>query len=205
VVLVLIVLAVAIGVGFAAGGSLRPFDRLRIHWWGAALAGLALQGVPLAGVVGETVASLILLGSYALLVAFVWINRRLPVSWLILAGLVLNLLVIGVNGGMPVSASALQTAEAPVDALAGAGTVKHHLMGPDDVLRPLADVIGIPPPIAAVISVGDVLLYLGLAVLVVTVMLGRSGENRRPPARVLLGYRGKHLPPDLRFSHRTVP
>ena len=39
-------------------------------------------------------------------------NRRLPGRWLVMAGLVLNMLVIGVNGGMPVSASALGTAGA---------------------------------------------------------------------------------------------
>ena len=60
-------------------------------------------------------------------------------------------------------------------------------MGPDDMLTPLADVIGIPPPIGAVISIGDVLLYAGLAILVVMVMLGRSGENHRPPARLFQG------------------
>ena len=40
--LVLIVIGLAVCVGFIAGGSLRPFDRLRVHWWGVALAGLAL-------------------------------------------------------------------------------------------------------------------------------------------------------------------
>ena len=72
-------------------------------------------------------------------------------------------------------------------------------MGPGDTLTPLGDVIGIPPPIGAVISIGDVLLYAGVAVLVVDVMLGRSGENRRPPARLFQGYRGKHLPADRLF------
>jgi hypothetical protein len=115
-----------------------------------------------------------------------------------MAGLVLNILVIAVNGGMPVSANALETAGARAEDLLGAGTAKHHLMGPTDALTPLGDVIGIPPPVGAVISIGDVLLYAGVAVLVVMVMLGRSGENRRPPARWFQGYRGKHLPPDRR-------
>ena len=74
-------------------------------------------------------------------------------------------------------------------------------MGPADTLTPLGDVIGIPPPIGVVISIGDVILYAGVAILVVVVMLGRSGENRRPPARWFQGYRGKHLPPRQRFSH----
>jgi hypothetical protein len=200
VVLVLIVIGVAIVVGFVAGGSLRPFQSLQVHWWGAALLGLALQGVPFTSEPGRSYGPIILLASYALLLAFAFVNRRLPALWLVIAGLAMNLVVIGVNGGMPVSAAALEVAGGRADRLAGTGTLKHHLMGPDDDLTPLGDVIGIPPPIGAVISIGDVLLYAGVAALVVVVMLGRSGENRRPPARLFPGYRGKHLPPDRRFA-----
>jgi hypothetical protein len=206
VILVLVVIGSAVVVGFIAGGSLRPFEKLKLHWWGAALVGLALQGIPSASGVSESIGWAFLIASYGLLIAFAWINRRLPAAWLVIAGLALNLLVIGVNDGMPVSASALETADASADGLVGAGTVKHHLMGPDDVLTPLADVIGIPPPIGAVISIGDVFLYVGLGILVVMVMLGRSGENHRPPARLFQGYRGKHLPPQHhRFSRSKVP
>ena len=191
--LVLIVIGLAVCVGLAAGGSLRHFERFRLHWWGVALTGLALQGIPLASGVSRPLGSAVLIGSYALLGAFAWVNRRLPAVWLVMVGLALNVLVIGANGGMPVSASALETAGARAEGLAGTGTLKHHLMGPTDDLTPLGDVIGIPPPIGAVISIGDVLLYAGVAILVVAIMRGRSGENRRPPARWFQGYRGKHL------------
>jgi hypothetical protein len=200
VMLVLIVIGLAVCVGFIAGGSLRPFERLNVHWWGVALAGLAFQAIPLSDGVGRPMGSAVLAGSYGLLIAFAWVNRRLPALWLVMAGLLLNILVIAVNGGMPVSAGAIETAGARADDLLGSGTAKHHLMGPGDTLEPLADVIGIPPPIGAVISIGDVLLYAGVAVLVVAVMLGRFGENRRPPARLFPGYRGKHLPQERRFS-----
>ncbi|HEX6399749.1 MAG TPA: DUF5317 family protein [Actinomycetota bacterium] len=199
-VLVLIVIGLAIVAGLLAGGSLRPFQSLQVHWWGAALFGLALQGVPFTSGLGRSVGPILLLASYALLLAFALVNRRLPALWLVIGGLAMNVVVIGANGGMPVSAGALEVAGGRPESLAGDGTLKHHLMGPDDVLTPLGDVIGIPPPIGAVISLGDVALYVGVAALVVAVMLGRSGENRRPPARWFPGYRGKHLPPDRRFS-----
>lgn len=202
--LVLIVIGLAVCIGFIAGGSLRPFERFRVHWWGVALVGLALQGIPLASGISRSVGSAVLLGSYGLLGAFAWVNRRLPAVWLVMVGLALNILVIAVNSGMPVSAGALDVAGARAEGLAGAGTLKHHLMGPGDRLTPLGDVIGVPPPIGAVISIGDVLLYAGIAILVVAVMLGRSGENRRPTARLFQGYRGKHLPPGQRFS-RLAP
>jgi hypothetical protein len=203
-IIVLIVIAVAIGVGFLAGGSLRGFQGLQVHWWGAALAGLALQGVPFTSELGRTAGPSLLVGSYALLLGFAFVNRRLPALWLVIAGLAMNLVVIGLNGGMPVSAAALESAGTSADRLAGRGTLKHHLLGPDDVLTPLGDVIGVPPPVGAVVSPGDLLLYGGVGALVVWVMLGRSGENRRPPARLFRGYRGKHLPPDRRFA-RLAP
>jgi hypothetical protein len=202
--LVPIVIGLAVCAGFIAGGSLRPFERLNVHWWGIALMGLALQAIPLPTDVDRRVGMALLVGSYGLLVAFAWVNRRLPAVWIVMAGLVLNIIVIAVNGGMPVSADALETAGSGVQGLTGEGTAKHHLMGPADTLRPLADVIGIPPPIGAVISIGDVLLYAGAAILVVAVMLGRFGENRRPPARLFQGYRGKHLRPDRRLSRRQA-
>jgi hypothetical protein len=198
--LVLIVIGLAVCVGFIAGGSLRPFEHLKVRWWGIALAGLALQGVSLASDIGRPAGLTLLLGSYALLLLFAWANRRLPALWVVMAGLVLNILVIGANSGMPVSASALETAGARAEGLLGAGGAKHHLMGPDDRLTPLGDVIGIPPPLGAVISIGDVLLYAGVATLIVAVMLGRFGEDPPAAAPLFQGYRGKHLPEDRRFS-----
>ncbi len=199
-VLVVSVIGLAVVVGLVAGGSFRPFQTLRVHWWGAALVGLALQGVPIGSGVDDRIGPIVLVASYALLLCFAFVNRRLPAVWLVIAGLAMNLLVIGVNEGMPVSAGALEVAGGRSDRLAGGGTLKHHLMGPDDRLTPLADVIGIPPPVGAVISIGDAFLYVGIGALIVAVMLGRSGENRRPPARWFQGYRGKHLPPDRRFA-----
>src|SRR5919201_1593258 len=152
-------------------------------------------GIPRAGAVPMLVLILIAL---AVLIGFAVVNRRLPALWLVIAGLLLNLAVIGLNDGMPVSSSALRSAGADSAGLVGAGAIKHHLMRPDDVLTPLADVIGIPSPIGAVVSVGDLLLYLGIGILVVAIMLGRAGENRRPPSRLFPGYRGKHLPPERR-------
>ena len=202
--LILIVLVIAVVVGFAAHGTLRPFEHLRVHVWGVALAGLALQVVPLPAPAGRGLITLVLVTSYALLIGFVLVNRRLPAAPLMLLGLVLNLVVVGLNGGMPVSASAVRVAGGSVAQvpLAGATADKHHLMSDDDVLRPLADVIPSPPPLGDVLSVGDVFLYGGLACFVVMVMLGRTGENRRSPSRFFQMYRGKHLPRDPRLPRR---
>jgi hypothetical protein len=194
--LILIVLVVAVVIGFAARGSLRPFEHLTVHLWGIALAGLALGIVPLPSDANGASVTVVLVGSYALLIGFLLVNRRLPGAAPMLIGLTLNLAVVGLNGGMPVSADAVRIAGGSVNELPAPGTPAetHHLMSDDDVLRILGDVIPGPPPLGAVLSIGDLFLYGGLAYLVVMVMLGRSGENRRPPSRFFQMYRGKHLP-----------
>ncbi len=200
--LIAVLVIIAIAVGLAAGGSLRSFEHVTIHWWGVALAGLMLQVLPAPVVAGRGLGSAMLAASYVLLAMFLWVNRRLPAVPLMLVGVVLNIVVILPNGGMPVSASALQASGGSA-AVLDVATGKHHLMTDQDVLRPLADVIPVRAPIGIVISVGDILLYLGTAILLVMITLGHAGENRRPPARWLQGYRGKHLPRERRFPRQA--
>ena len=199
--LILLVLVIAVVIGFLVHGSLRPFEHLTVHLWGLALAGLALQALPLPSGAGRAMVTGVLVAYYLLLITFLLVNRRLPGVTLMLIGLTLNLAVVGLNGGMPVSANAVRIAGGSAAELPSAGQPgeKHHLMTEDDVLRPLGDVIPGPPPLGVVLSIGDVFLYGGLACFVVLVMLGRSGENRRPPSRFLQMYRGKHLPKDRRL------
>jgi hypothetical protein len=209
---ILLILVIALLAGLLAGGSLRSFERVRVHWWALAVVGLALQAAPVPDVGSvdpDLVAALMFVGSYAALLSFVTINRRLPGAPLILAGLALNLVVIAPNGGMPVDAAALRRAGA--EAVTIEGNAKHHLMTEDDVLPFLGDVIAVPKPAGLIMSVGDVLLYAGVMWFVVMTMLGRARENVRPPARRLQMYRGKHLPPERRrlprryLLHRPTP
>ncbi len=199
---VFIVLVVALLAGLLAGGSLRPFEQVPLHWWLLASLGLVMQAAPTPdlGARTELAAAVMLVGSYAMLIAFALVNRRIAGAWMVFAGLALNLAVIAPNGGMPVSAEAIRTAGGHEVSIAG--DTKHHLMSDADVLRPLGDVIAVPRPIGAIFSPGDLLLYAGVAWFVVAVMLGRSGLNLRPPARVLQMYRGKHLRPELRLRSR---
>ena len=71
-----------------------------------------------------------------------------------------------------------------------------------DLLAPLGDVIPIPPPAGVVLSIGDVLLYAGMAWFVFQVMRGRSRETPRPIAMWFLAYRGKHAPGHWRMAAR---
>ena len=145
--LVAIIVLAGLGAGFLARGSLRNFERVRIHWWAVALVGLGVQAIPVPERFGTRWAVGLLLASYVLLIAFVWVNRRLPAAPLILIGLLLNAAVIAANQGMPVSGAAIEEAGSTGESmLIGIEGTKHHLMTDDDVLTPLADVIPIPAP-----------------------------------------------------------
>ena len=201
--IVVAILALAVGAGLLAGGSLRVLERFRAHWWALAPIALALQVIPIASGSAERTgfAAASLVASYVLLLAVVAVNRRVPGSVLMAVGLFMNLAVVGLNGGMPVGPGAIRVAGAQGAVVIEDGA-KHHLMSGMDVLQPLADVIPVPQPFGVVLSIGDVLLYGGLAWWCFAVTRGRFRENRRPPARRLRMYRGKHAPREYRLPAR---
>ena len=205
-IVVLAILALAVGAGLLAGGSFRNLERFRVHWWALAPIALALQVLPIASGTPERAgfAAASLVASYVLLLAVVAVNRRVPGSVLMGVGLLMNLAVVGLNGGMPVGADAIRIAGAQ-GVVAIEDGAKHHLMSDVDVLQPLGDVIPIPPPFGVVFSIGDLLLYGGLAWWCFDVTRGRFRENRRPPARRFLMYRGKHAPAEYRLPARYRP
>ena len=197
----LLILLAALAAGLALGGSLRRLENLRLHWWGAALAGLAVQ------VVSPSTtwqARGLVLVTYGLLLSFVVVNRRLPAAFVLALGLVMNLAASLPTGSMPVSATAIRLAGGHDLAVAGA---RHHLASGGEALLPLGDVIPVPEPFGVVLSVGDVLVYGAIAWFVVAVMRGRSAENPRGPSRWLQAYRGKHeaSPARRASAHRVSP
>ena len=201
--IVLLILALAVLAGLLSGGSIRYLERFRVHWWALAPIALALQSVPVpAGTAQRAgLAAASLVSSYVLLLAVIAVNRRVPGAALMAAGLTMNLAVVALNGGMPVSRDAVLAAGADGVIIIEDGA-RHHLMSDADVLRPLADVVPVPSPFGVVLSVGDVLLYGGLAWWCFVVTRGRFRENIRPPARRFLMYRGKHAPASYRLPAR---
>jgi hypothetical protein len=89
-----------------------------------------------------------------------------------LAGVLCNLLVIGINGGMPVSKHALRASDQGqfLGDLENNPYPKHHLATDDDLLRSLGDVIPVPSPIEQAISLGDILTYGGVGIVIVAAM-----------------------------------
>jgi hypothetical protein len=203
--LIPILVFLAIALGYLLGGRLRGFEDLRINRWGLALIGLAFQWIPattIGGVPPSVVGPVMLALSYALLVVFLVSNRWIPGAPVMRIGLLLNLAVVMVNGGMPVQAEAIERAGGDPYTLMQASATKHHLMTEDDVLWQLGDVIPIPRPFSDVLSIGDVLLYGGMVYSITEIMRGRRRENPRPLAWWFPGYRGKHAPDYWRMPIR---
>lgn len=185
------VLAIGLLLGWGLGGSFRGLASVRIRAWWIAPIALALQVVPLPeveGQAGRLLPAAALVFSYLLLLVIAAVNWRLRGFILILLGFLMNMAVITVNQGMPVSADALARIGDgdSVEELRGAGPgSKHRLARDDDLLLPLADVIAVGSPFNVVVSVGDAVAYTGGAVFVAAAMLGRPRRERdqeEPPS-----------------------
>lgn len=185
------VLVIAVLVGYLAGGRLRALEHLRLRWWALAPLGLFMQLTPLPfhGHEEKQVSVGLLIASYPVLLGFVARNIRLPGMPLMFIGLAMNLLVISVNDGMPVTRHALEASGqgSLLQALIHHGGAKHHLAGPGDALLPLADVIAVGPPVRQVMSAGDLVVYTGLVWLIVAVMRRRPRESAPAPPRAPAG------------------
>ena len=175
----------AVILGYLAGGRLRGFEGAHLRWWPLALIGLAMQVAPVPdlGGDGEDLLSLgLLIGSYLPLLTFAVANLRQPGFWLVTAGLAMNLLVISVNSGMPVTREAVVASgqEDGLTTLEEDRGSKHHLADRDeDILLFLADVIPLGRPFQQVVSAGDLVLYAGVGWFVFGTMRAARGRGGR--------------------------
>jgi len=175
VTLILVTVAIATIVGLLTGGSLNVFPSIRLRWWGLAIAGIALQFVPVPGAFAYAA----LLLSFAALLVFAFINLRAAGFILIFVGLALNALVIVANHGMPVTMRALAASGevSTLHELRTNGGAKHHVADDGSVLLLFADSIGIGTPIDEAVSVGDLCMQLGVGWFIVVALKPRSASR----------------------------
>ena len=179
-ILAVAAVGVAMALGLLLGGSVDRFSRLPLRRreliWVAAGAQVA------AAVGGGPLYPIGLAASAVLVAAFLALNRGLRGTGLLALGLICNAVVVGLNGAMPVSASAAARAGTTTQALRTGRDQRHNLAGPTTRLRRLGDVIPVPFPVRPeVVSAGDVLVAAGLAQLVLVGMQPRlSGQHSRP-------------------------
>ena len=180
--LILLTLVAAALVARLLGGRLSALEHLPLRGWPllagtlAALwlgTGAALAGLPAA------FHWLGLASAAACTLAYCASNRAVHGTGLVGAGLLLNALVVMLNGGMPVSAYA--AARAGVNYVEVVSDPRHVPAGDSTHLTPFADVIPVPLPLRPeVSSAGDLLVAAGLAQLLATAMLARYPAQERP-------------------------
>jgi hypothetical protein len=179
---------IGLGYGYLRAGrfsSLASFS-VRHVWLVAVAVGLQVgQGHgPLRDAGAGTHRAIVLL-SYAAIGTWLVLNARGRPPWLrralvlVAVGWLLNLAAIALNGGMPVSQSALAyVGEARAEVSQGQ-LWKHVRASPDAPLSNLGDVIPVPGPIGvrSVISVGDLVMLAGFAL---TLSSAMTADHRRP-------------------------
>ena len=187
--ILLVAVALSVIVGLLRGGRLSRLTNVSLRYGWAALVALVVQVVivylPLLR--SERLWGLrafLLLGSYVLLATVVVVNRRLPGLPLVGFGLALNLLVMLANGGyMPVTLEALQ--QAGLAHLAQGNSDGARVLAAKDILLSrgntrlwvLSDIFALPPPVGAVISIGDAFLASGAFVFFQRTMQPRPRES----------------------------
>lgn len=156
---ILLVLVVAIIVGWLRGGKLRNLTEIRVQaWWLLPFGFFILAGSSFVPNQYHEIAVALVLISYVPLLVFVWLNRDASGIWIAGVGILMNFTVISLNGGMPVLAEAALIAGEAGELVLDA---KHVLLTEATMLPFLADIIPLP---GAVLSLGDVFLAIGVAV-----------------------------------------
>jgi len=157
----LLVIGIAIVVGWSRGGRLANLTEIRVRIWSLLIIGFGLQAAALfLPSDRHSLAVAMILASYLTLLLFVWLNRDMAGMWIAGIGILMNFTVIALNAGMPVMIEAIEVA-------GGAGipdlSARHVVMSDATRLPFLGDVIPLP---ASVISIGDVFLAIGIGAFV---------------------------------------
>jgi hypothetical protein len=166
---------VGIAAGLLLGGRPEGLLALRFRWAALALSGLLVQVVlftPFGDGLAGDLAPAIYVASTAAVLAAVLRNLRLPGMAIVALGALGNLLAIVSNGGaMPADPGALALA-----GFSGPGEHTNSVVLAEPALRPLTDIFALPAwlPMANVFSVGDVLIGLGVAIVIVVAMRRRE-------------------------------
>jgi len=155
------VIAVSIVVSLFRGGRLSNISEIHARGWWLLFLGFGMQ-ITANFVPGDNreLAVWLLLLSYLPLLVVVVVNQRMPGMWISGIGVLMNFTVIALNNGMPVLPQAIELAGGNA---AMALDAKHVLLDGSSHLPFLADIIPLP---RSVISLGDVLLAVGIGVFV---------------------------------------
>jgi hypothetical protein len=171
VALVPTLLAIGIGLGLGVhwGGQLSNLLGWRPPLWQLLAGGVALSMLvdvlPFSG----GFMALLAIVSMGLVLGFAVVNIRLGGMVLVAAGVGLNLFVTVINWGTPVSGSALEQAGVVDDAgVAGLALTGGRRLADGSIFGFLGDAI--PLPWGQVISIGDIAVLVGIALVTASVV-----------------------------------
>lgn len=164
-----IVIFIALAIAVLRGGRLVNLGDIELKSWWLLIVALGLQigtGFLPEASWSEGVGLAMVLFSFTLLMVLVVMNRSKPGMGIAGLGVLMNFVVIAANGGMPVLAGAAEVASGFTIADPDlSGSFKHVLLDETSHLTFFADVIPLRLlGIGEVISLGDILLALGLGV-----------------------------------------
>jgi hypothetical protein len=182
--LYVIIIITSIIIGLLRGGELEKLFTISIEgvliFATALLLRLGVWAFDLIGIFGIlNYSPYIIIISYFLLIYVSIHNIKLPGFKYIILGLILNGFVITLNGGsMPVLVKQRAITNINNTGLLDSGTrVVHSLMNDNTLFAFLGDVIAIPKPFpdTSIISVGDIMILVGLFILIQkTMMIGEE-------------------------------
>jgi hypothetical protein len=187
-VFILYAILIGLTVGTLVGGRPAGLAELRLRWSWVIVAGLLTQVVLFSEPVSERIGDLgpwIYVASTAAVLAAILVNRSIRGMAVVAVGAACNLAAIAANGGyMPAAPGAMASLGKSDPTIYSNSAVL-----PDPALAPLTDVFALPGwlPYANVFSLGDVMIGIGVALVIVLAMrsaadLGPSSETAAPPA-----------------------
>jgi hypothetical protein len=198
--LFLLVAGAGVAVGLARGGNLRALRNPGVRSLRLGLAALAVQalvvvlplraiGLPLA------LGAVLLMAALAVLLGVARANGRLPGMPLFALGLLLNLLVVLANFGMPVPATTLERAGITVEQPApDRPDAKHVLERGGTRLAVLGDRLAVRP-LRTVTAFGTVIELAGLFLLLQHLVRGLgAGPYRREDETAHGGHEARTVP-----------
>ena len=173
------ILAFAVAVGLAAGfirARLKgdPYQPIELkHLWLVLVAALPQVLIFFLPATRERVPDswipTLLISTQLILIGFVWVNRKKPFIWLLGFGLLLNFIVISLNGGwMPISPETIQSQDVPADRWeigTRLGYSKDIVLEKENTtFWILSDILTLPKWITyrVAFSIGDVLIAFGI-------------------------------------------
>lgn len=163
------------------GGRFARLGDLRVRLAGLLFLSIATQVVITSLAVPLGVGRWLHMGTYVVVIPFLWLNRRLPGLVVLFLGAAMNMAAIFSNGGvMPASPGAVELA-----GIEESETFENSAPVDGARLWFLGDVFAVPEPLplANVFSVGDVLIVAGALVLVYrTCGASWPGRDRRRTA-----------------------